>query len=535
MLADFGIARNLQAASGYTISAGTPHYAAPEQAEGRADERSDIHAAGAVLYELLAGEVPYPYPSLGQVLQAQQTTGPPSLRAIRSDVPTELDNLVREAMAVDPNQRVPTAGAWRTRLSAINPAAAPSSSPLPSTVAFTPNGSPPDHGVEDRTRAVPRPESTPATAEVGRAPSSSLEGPPVRTDPAVAPSPGGQRAAPLTEGTSEQKSGRNRWWVAGTAAAAVAAAVVVGAVFLGAGDADRTSATSTIGDGAAMTSRETAEAVTTIPPRDPTAQEAFTQGEFYLDARAYEKAIAQYDEALSIEPSAAEYERQWGIATFRWAWEDSFDRGYWVGGDGEIASRFSAAAASFRRVAELDPDDQTALLYLARVGFDLNWNTADRGAFADIVLLADDVIELDPGDWGGHQVKALALLELELWDETISAMSTAIELGETDPSFLAGVWGGVETGTWHDVAEMYMVGGRAQMGLGDLAAAIELFGDCLGYYAADHQCLFHRGEAHEELGNMDEAAADYRSFLDTPESAGWDSAITHATDFLADR
>ena len=47
----------------FTIAAGTPHYMAPEQSEGRADERSDMYAAGVLLYELLAGRVPYPYES----------------------------------------------------------------------------------------------------------------------------------------------------------------------------------------------------------------------------------------------------------------------------------------------------------------------------------------------------------------------------------------------------------------------------------------------------------------------------------------
>ncbi|MCZ7526887.1 MAG: serine/threonine protein kinase [Acidimicrobiia bacterium] len=60
LLADFGMAKSLARSRGPTISTGTPHYMAPEQAEGRVDERSDLYSAAVILYELLAGRVPYP-------------------------------------------------------------------------------------------------------------------------------------------------------------------------------------------------------------------------------------------------------------------------------------------------------------------------------------------------------------------------------------------------------------------------------------------------------------------------------------------
>ena len=63
ILTDFGMAKSVARARGTTIATGTPYYMAPEQTEGRADERSDIYSAGVVLYELLAGRVPYPYDS----------------------------------------------------------------------------------------------------------------------------------------------------------------------------------------------------------------------------------------------------------------------------------------------------------------------------------------------------------------------------------------------------------------------------------------------------------------------------------------
>ena len=57
-LSDFGIAKALEGAEGLTrtgVGVGTPEYIAPEQAQGRADSRSDLYALGIILYELLAG------------------------------------------------------------------------------------------------------------------------------------------------------------------------------------------------------------------------------------------------------------------------------------------------------------------------------------------------------------------------------------------------------------------------------------------------------------------------------------------------
>ena len=62
-IADFGLARLLEASSGFTRSdtvIGTPEYMSPEQALGRpADERSDLYAFGVLVYQLLLGQTPF--------------------------------------------------------------------------------------------------------------------------------------------------------------------------------------------------------------------------------------------------------------------------------------------------------------------------------------------------------------------------------------------------------------------------------------------------------------------------------------------
>ncbi len=70
MLGDFGLARNLVLASGRTISAGTPAYVSPEQADpakaASVDQRADVYSAAVILYELLAGEPPFDHANLDQ-------------------------------------------------------------------------------------------------------------------------------------------------------------------------------------------------------------------------------------------------------------------------------------------------------------------------------------------------------------------------------------------------------------------------------------------------------------------------------------
>jgi WD40 repeat protein len=123
IVVDWGLARDLrqpvspEAAELESQVVGTPAYMAPEQARGASDtgvdERADVYAIGAVLYELLAGRGPYadttgtPQEVIDRVLE-----GPPqSLRAVAHDVPHELAGVVGKAMAREPARRYPHATA----------------------------------------------------------------------------------------------------------------------------------------------------------------------------------------------------------------------------------------------------------------------------------------------------------------------------------------------------------------------------------------------------------------------------------------
>jgi tRNA A-37 threonylcarbamoyl transferase component Bud32 len=104
-IVDFGIAR---AASDATATvAGTPHYMAPEQFDGRADERSDIYSVGCLLYECLTGKQPFEGTMAAQ-LMAHRNHPRPDPRVITPEVPAPLAEVVQKAMAIEPAERYQT-------------------------------------------------------------------------------------------------------------------------------------------------------------------------------------------------------------------------------------------------------------------------------------------------------------------------------------------------------------------------------------------------------------------------------------------
>ncbi|HYX75949.1 MAG TPA: protein kinase, partial [Gaiellaceae bacterium] len=106
---DFGIARSLDVQGGLTQTGtvlGTSDYIAPEQARGaKATVQSDVYSLGAMLYELLTGEVPFPGDNFVAVAMRHINEPVPSVRERRPDVSPRLDAVIRRAMAKDPRDR----------------------------------------------------------------------------------------------------------------------------------------------------------------------------------------------------------------------------------------------------------------------------------------------------------------------------------------------------------------------------------------------------------------------------------------------
>jgi hypothetical protein len=89
---------------------GTPDYIAPEQIRDAhvADIRADIYSLGCTLYDLLAGQVPFPEGTVLQKVMAHLDQAPRPLTELRADVPAELARVVARMMAKDPTQRYAT-------------------------------------------------------------------------------------------------------------------------------------------------------------------------------------------------------------------------------------------------------------------------------------------------------------------------------------------------------------------------------------------------------------------------------------------
>ena len=146
-LLDFGLAKMKAAvASGDETAAmtvtmegvitGTLQYMSPEQLEGKTgDERSDLFAFGAVLYEMLTGRQAFRGESAASVISAIMTAEPQAARELQSDVPQGVDRIVRRCLAKDPDERWQTAADVRHAIELVQ---TDSGSPSAATPAQVP-------------------------------------------------------------------------------------------------------------------------------------------------------------------------------------------------------------------------------------------------------------------------------------------------------------------------------------------------------------------------------------------------------------
>lgn len=108
-LGDFGIARDTKDTdlTADRLTVGTYAYMSPEQIRGDKGitGKTDLYALGCLLFEMLAGHPPYLGDNFAQLFEQHLRDEPPSIRQSVPDCPPELDLLIRELMAKDPEKR----------------------------------------------------------------------------------------------------------------------------------------------------------------------------------------------------------------------------------------------------------------------------------------------------------------------------------------------------------------------------------------------------------------------------------------------
>lgn len=191
---DFGIAKIQQPAGGRDIDItapnlviGTPQYMSPEQCSQSAplDARSDIYSLGIIVYEMLAGHVPFTGESPTVIMMKQVQDQPPPIKEARPDLPEGLEKAVTKALAKQPADRFQTAGGFAEALltAMSKPVEAAAAVAVPTTVPNAPVAPMPSdeitevHPGDDDEATVVRPRAAP----------TPIEPAPIRREPVAEP------------------------------------------------------------------------------------------------------------------------------------------------------------------------------------------------------------------------------------------------------------------------------------------------------------------------------------------------------------
>lgn len=121
-IVDFGLAKLSEQTqitrSGTTL--GTVAYMSPEQAKGDVvDQRTDIWSLGVVLYEMLAGEIPFKGNKETAVVYSILNENPRPLHSVIPDIPYGLENIIKRALKKEPSDRFLSAKEMAAALHAV--------------------------------------------------------------------------------------------------------------------------------------------------------------------------------------------------------------------------------------------------------------------------------------------------------------------------------------------------------------------------------------------------------------------------------
>ncbi|HEY3493504.1 MAG TPA: protein kinase [Polyangiaceae bacterium] len=230
---DFGVSKAISTDSGGTgpqspsLTAaqsllGSPAYMSPEQARRpkSVDARTDIWSLGIVLFEFLAGRTPFPGDAPLEVLTAAVSEPPPSLWALRPDVPHELEAVVVKCLEKKPEDRYQSVADFAH---ALAPFAASVSRPSISRIA----------GILRSSSTPPGDSSSTMRSAGTTAPDSDTELIPLA---AVTPAARGAKDTQMDWGKSESGARRSRRRIVAAALAACVLLLLAGFLVIRSGD-----------------------------------------------------------------------------------------------------------------------------------------------------------------------------------------------------------------------------------------------------------------------------------------------------------
>ena len=226
---------------------GTPEYMAPEQARGdEAEPRSDLYAAGVMLFEMATGELPFKGRTAIGAMSAHLTEAPPSPRAVRNDgrISPALEVIILRAMAKEPADRYPSARAFAEAIASAGSQPLVVNSPRDVDIELLGAGdtdlhlAPPSLATA---KTVPVIElSAELRAQLAQPPLAAPPAPPPEPPLALTPEPPRPTAAPRPTATTSipdtllspvyAPPPRSRWLWAVVAILAAAVGVLIGAI-----------------------------------------------------------------------------------------------------------------------------------------------------------------------------------------------------------------------------------------------------------------------------------------------------------------
>ncbi|HEX2270935.1 MAG TPA: bifunctional serine/threonine-protein kinase/formylglycine-generating enzyme family protein [Pyrinomonadaceae bacterium] len=175
---------------------GSPYYMAPEQwGDEEPDAHADIYSLGVILYQMLAGEVPFKGSSLPSIMKKHLTMPPPSFQSMGVSVPPAIEAVVRHSLEKEISARIDTVDNFLKELRAAMDATPVVPAALRETIALDPN----------RTIASTTP---PASIPPGAIPANTQ--PPISTDTNFDTSLGSASSADLERERRDQEQ-QQKW------------------------------------------------------------------------------------------------------------------------------------------------------------------------------------------------------------------------------------------------------------------------------------------------------------------------------------